>query len=182
MILRYWKKLERFYKKHKFFNTPDNDFRIRYLREKGMKIGEGCLINYIEFTADPYLVEIGNEVALARNTRFITHDGSTWLFKDKSRMEYVFGKITVGNNCFIGENCIILPNTTIGNDCIIGAGSVVRGNIPDNSVAYGNPAKVVMKSNVVKLFLMKNKGLIDEMAYTEEEKKEVLTKLLDLSI
>lgn len=180
MVLKYYKKLERFYKRWKFYRTPNNDFRIRYLRERGVKIGENCLINYIEFTADPYLVQIGNEVAISRNTRFITHDGSTWLFKDKSRMEYVFGKITIGNNCFIGENCIILPNTVVGNNCIIGAGSVVRGKIPDNSVVFGNPAKVVMKTNMAKIMLMNSKLLIDESSYTYEEKKKLLTELLNL--
>lgn len=180
MIKKYYKKLERFYKKWKFYRTPDNDFRINYLREKGVKIGERCLINYIEFTADPYLVQIGDDVAIARNTRFITHDGSTWLFKDRSKMEYVFGKITIGNNCFIGENCIILPNTQIGNDCVVGAGSVVRGKIPDGSVVFGNPAEVVMKSAVLGQFLIKSKYLIDESQYTYDEKRALLTELLDL--
>ena len=180
MIKKYYKKIERFYKKWKFYRTPDNDFRINYLRERGVKIGEECLINYVEFTADPYLVQIGNKVAIARNTRFITHDGSTWLFKDKSKMEYVFGKITIGNNCFIGENCIILPNTQIGDNCIIGAGSVVRGRFPDNSVLYGNPAKVVMKSSMSEKFLMNSKLLIDESKYTYDEKRALLTDLLKL--
>ncbi len=180
MIKKYYNKFKRWRDARKFFKTPDNDFRINYLRNKGVKIGEGCLINYIEFTADPYLVQIGNNTAVARNTRFITHDGSTWLFKDKSKMEYVFGKITIGDNCFIGENCIILPNTIIGNDCIIGAGSVVRGRIPDGSVAFGNPAKVEMKSKVAGQFLMRSKLLIDESAYTYIEKRKLLTKLLNL--
>jgi acetyltransferase-like isoleucine patch superfamily enzyme len=180
MILKYFKKLVRFYERKKFYRTANNDFRIKYLRKKGVKIGEKCLINYIEFTADPYLVKIGNEVAIARNTRFITHDGSTWLFKDKTKLHYVFGTITIGNNCFIGENCIILPNTKIGNDCIIGAGSVVRGLIPDNSVVFGNPAKVVMKSSAAKIVLMNSKFLINEADYSEKEKKELLIKLFNL--
>jgi len=119
-------------------------------------------------------------VAIARNTRFITHDGSTWLFKNKSKMEYVFGKITIGNNCFIGENCLILPNTQIGDNCIVGAGSVVRGKVPDNSVIYGNPAKVVMKSSMSEKFLMNSKFLIDENKYTYDEKRALLTDLLKL--
>jgi acetyltransferase-like isoleucine patch superfamily enzyme len=164
----------------RFRHTANNNYRISYLRSKGVKIGERCLINYIEFTADPYLVEIGDEVAIARFTRFITHDGSTWLFKDKSQEYYVFGKITIGNNCFIGENCLILTNTQIGNNCIIGAGSVVRGKIPDNSVVFGNPAKVVMKTSLAEKFLMNNKGLINQSAYTPEEKRKLLTELLNL--
>lgn len=51
--------------------------------------------------------------------------------------------ILIGANCFIGMNSIILKGTTLGNNCIIGAGSVVHGNIPDNAVVAGNPAKII---------------------------------------
>ncbi len=55
--------------------------------------------------------------------------------------------ITIGNDCWIGGNAIILPGITIGNGCVIGAGSVVTKDIPDNSLAVGNPAKVIRKLN-----------------------------------
>jgi maltose O-acetyltransferase len=51
--------------------------------------------------------------------------------------------VTIGNDCWIGGGAIILPGVTIGNNCVIGAGSVVTKNIPDNSMAVGNPAKVI---------------------------------------
>jgi maltose O-acetyltransferase len=51
--------------------------------------------------------------------------------------------ITIGDDCWIGGNTIICPGITIGNRCVIGAGSVVTKNIPDNSLAVGNPAKVI---------------------------------------
>ncbi|WP_305845661.1 acyltransferase [Photobacterium kishitanii] len=49
--------------------------------------------------------------------------------------------IVIGENSFIGANVIILKGTTIGNNVTIGAGSIVSGNIPDNQVWGGNPAK-----------------------------------------
>ncbi|WP_408610873.1 DapH/DapD/GlmU-related protein [Faecalicatena faecalis] len=52
----------------------------------------------------------------------------------------------VGNNCFIGANCVILPGTNIGDNCIIGAGAVVRGRIPSNCIVIGNPATVISKT------------------------------------
>jgi maltose O-acetyltransferase len=55
--------------------------------------------------------------------------------------------ITIGNDCWIGGNAIICPGIKIGNGCVIGAGSVVTKNIPDNSLAVGNPAKVIRKLN-----------------------------------
>jgi maltose O-acetyltransferase len=55
--------------------------------------------------------------------------------------------ITIGDDCWIGGNSIICPGVTIGKGCVIGAGSVVTKNIPDNSLAVGNPAKVIRKLN-----------------------------------
>lgn len=51
--------------------------------------------------------------------------------------------ITVGNNVWIGGNVCVLPGVTIGDNCVIGAGSVVVKDIPANSVAAGNPCKVI---------------------------------------
>ena len=52
-------------------------------------------------------------------------------------------KVTIGDNCFIGMNTVILKGTTIGNNTIIGAGSVVVKDIPENVVAVGNPCRVL---------------------------------------
>lgn len=56
--------------------------------------------------------------------------------------------ITIGDDCWIGGNTIILPGINIGNCCVIGAGSVVTKDVPDNSLALGNPAKVIRKLNI----------------------------------
>jgi maltose O-acetyltransferase len=55
--------------------------------------------------------------------------------------------ITIGNDCWIGGGTIICPGVTIGNGCVIGAGSVVTKDIPDNSLAVGNPARVIRQLN-----------------------------------
>ena len=54
-------------------------------------------------------------------------------------------EVTIGDDCWIGGNVIILPGVTIGKGCTIGAGSVVTKDIPEYSVAIGSPAKVVKK-------------------------------------
>lgn len=51
--------------------------------------------------------------------------------------------MTIGNNVWIGANVTILPNVTIGDNCVIGAGSVVTKDIPANTVAAGNPCRVL---------------------------------------
>ncbi len=53
--------------------------------------------------------------------------------------------VVIGNDCWIGGGAFILPGITIGNNCVIGAGSVVTKDIPDDSMAAGNPAKVIRK-------------------------------------
>ncbi len=55
--------------------------------------------------------------------------------------------ISIGDDCWIGGNTVVLPGIKIGKGCVIGAGSVVTKDIPDNSLAVGNPAKVIKKLN-----------------------------------
>jgi len=59
------------------------------------------------------------------------------------------GAARIGNNVMIGAGAKIIGEITIGNDCRIGANSVVNRNIPDNSVAFGNPVVLKDKSTVV---------------------------------
>jgi sugar O-acyltransferase (sialic acid O-acetyltransferase NeuD family) len=58
------------------------------------------------------------------------------------------GKVTVGKGTIIGTGAVVKDNIHIGNNCIIGIGSVVTKDIPDNSIAYGNPCRV-MKQNEI---------------------------------
>jgi len=55
--------------------------------------------------------------------------------------------VSIGNDCWIGGNTVICPGVTIGNGCVIGAGAVVTKDIPDNSLAVGNPAAVIRELN-----------------------------------
>lgn len=111
------------------------------LVKRGLKVGtdfnrqQGCYI-------DPthcFLVEIGNNVTFSIRVTVMAHDAST-----KKILGYTkIGRVTVGDNVFVGANTTILPGVQIGNNVIIGAGSVVTRSIPDNMVAAGNPAKVI---------------------------------------
>lgn len=75
------------------------------------------------------------------NARILTHDGSTKKFLGYSRVV----RVEIGDNVFVGADAIILPNVKIVNQVIIGAGSVITHDIPDDSVAVGNPARVIKK-------------------------------------
>ena len=86
-----------------------------------------------------YHITIGDNVTLAPRVHILAHDSSTFMFLGKTRA----ANVTIGNNVFVGAGTIILPGVHVGNRVIIGAGSVVSKDIPDNSVAVGNPAKVI---------------------------------------
>jgi len=148
-----------------------SNIRIWYWRRQGLKIGEKCLINNVNFSTEPYLIEIGNHVAIAAGTDFITHDGAVWCFREEIPNADVFGTIKIGNNVFIGNNCTILPNTSVGDNCIIGAGSVVRGKFPDNSVIVGNPAKVVLSMSMQKLLYQQNPNFLKIRDLSPGEKR-----------
>ena len=101
----------------------------------------------------PSKIHIGENTVIAKGSIILVHDysiecGLECIGKNNQDYEVQFLKdVYIGNNCFIGARTFILPGTTIGNNCIVGAGSVVSGNIPDNSVIAGNPAKIICETD-----------------------------------
>ena len=88
------------------------------------------------------MLEIGNNVTISTNVKFVTHDNSAKLiFGDRGDL---FGKIKIGDNCFVGENSILLYGVELGNNIIVAAGSVVtRSFDEENIIIGGNPAKKI---------------------------------------
>ena len=132
--------------------SPDEDVyqrRIDELRSRGVRIGSGCWILSSDFSTEPYLIEIGNRVGIASGTRFVTHEGSAWLLRQRIPNIQVMGRIRVGDDTVIGMDCIILPGTTIGSRCVVGAGSVVKGEVADGTVVAGNPARFLKATSAL---------------------------------
>lgn len=115
---------------------------IRTLRGMGVRIGERCRIYSTNFGAEPWLIRIGDHVCISNDVTFVNH-GLNWPFQDKYASLTGFGKIDIRDNCQIGVRATILPGVTIGPNSIVGACSVVTKDVPPDTVAAGNPARVV---------------------------------------
>lgn len=147
----------------------------------GVTIGEKCRISCYSFSPESYLIEIGDHVVICKNVYLITHEGAITIFHHENPDMDLFGRITIGDNSFIGMNSLILPKTTIGKNCVVGAGSVVRGIIPDNSVVAGNPAKVVMSTDEYKKRIYNNPALDNYKTLNDKEKKKLLLEKMPSS-
>jgi len=117
-----------------------------------IEIGENFYSNHNLVILDGAKVEIGDNVFIAPNC-CITTAGHPINIDERNRgLEYAY-PIKMGNNVWIGAGANILPGVTIGDNVTIGAGSVVNKSIPANSIAVGNPCKVI------KTILDKTKGV-----------------------
>lgn len=117
-----------------------------YRENFGVSIGEYCRIMDRRlglFGGEPYLIEIGDNVTIAEDVKFITHDGGVGVLRHRHPGINVFGRIKIHDNCFIGVNSIIMPGVIVGDNSVIGAGSVVTKNVPENSVVAGVPARKI---------------------------------------
>jgi acetyltransferase-like isoleucine patch superfamily enzyme len=120
---------------------------VWHARRAGASIGENCSFADVPRFGDlPCLITIGHNVAVAANVSFIARDGGTHVFTQLERYRKVikYGRITIRDNCVIGERAILLPGVIIGPNSVVAAGSVVARSIPPDVVAAGNPAKPVM--------------------------------------
>ena len=124
-----------------------------YFKKNGMVFkGEPRYISAkVWFDGTDYsLISIGKRVTISSNVRILTHDWSLDTVheaflecEEKDRPLGQIRPIEIGDFSFIGTGAIIMPGAKIGKGVIIGSGSVVRGEIPDFSIAIGNPSKII---------------------------------------
>lgn len=152
---------------------------VQYARRKGAKIGKGCYISTKNFPSEAYLIEIGDNVRVASKTSFFTHGGIWSLRKlyNDPELDH-FGRIKVGNDSYIGENCMIMPGVSIGERCIVGGGSVVTRSVPDGCMVAGNPAKFIGYTDDF-YHKLKERSDLKSGKMSPEEKKRFLLSLND---
>lgn len=139
-LLRLWcglipsaEKRSKWLKKHKFF----------------YEMGENVHFQPRNLPADPKFIKLHNNIAIASNVGFITHDiihkmlnhcdGNDNLDSYKSHL----GCIEIMDNVFIGSGVRIMPNVRIGPNAIVAAGAIVTKDVPEGTVVAGVPAKVI---------------------------------------
>lgn len=110
----------------------------------GIKLGENVFVNYGTTMLDAALIIIGAHTKIGPNCQLVTPNHPFDYIERRKPVETCF-PITIGEDCWLGTGVIVCPGVTIGNRCIIGAGSVVVNDIPDDSLAVGNPARVIRK-------------------------------------
>ena len=99
---------------------------IKYLRKKGIHIGEHCIIRAPRTAridvSRPSLVTIGNNVDMNMNFQILTHDWASLVFRTKYN-DFVnsSGHVTIGNNIYLGTTVVVLKGVTSGENCVIGS-------------------------------------------------------------
>ena len=111
---------------------------------KHVRVGKHFFANFNLTVLDEAMVTIGDNCFVGPNVNIYTACHSTDPTIRSTRQDWA-RPVTIGNNCWIGGNTTILPGVTIGDNVTIGAGSVVVTDIASNSVAVGNPAKIIKK-------------------------------------
>lgn len=125
------------------YRFPLNSFRVRWNRRRGVTIGKNvylgmyCVID----NAYPEYVYIEDNVSLAGNVIVIAHTNPYGHFKNV--VESSVAPVVIKEGAWIADGAIILRGVTIGRNAIVSAGTVVDKDVPDNSLAKGNPMKIV---------------------------------------
>ncbi len=117
---------------------------VKYAQKIGVNFKGGVHIyGNVDWSTEPWIITVGDNVHITDGVKFITHDGGTLLFRDRVPDLEITKPIVIGDNVYFGNNVIVLPGVTIGSNVVVGAGAVVSKDISDNSVVVGVPARVI---------------------------------------
>ncbi|KAH7120543.1 trimeric LpxA-like protein [Dactylonectria macrodidyma] len=111
-----------------------------------IKIGARVFINANSTWIDTCTITVGARTLIGPNCSFFSGSHPLDPTVRNGMLGPESGKpIVVGEDCWFGGNCIVLPGVTIGRGVTVGAGSVVTKDVPDRVVVAGNPAKIIRR-------------------------------------
>ena len=105
-------------------------------------IGDGSWVNFGLTALDVAPIVIGQDVLIGPNCSLYTAIHPTEPGPRRAKWESS-APITLGDNVWLGGSVVVCPGVTIGENSIIGAGAIVTRSVPANSIAVGNPARVI---------------------------------------
>lgn len=148
-FMSYYKRLRKKYWAWRYFNNQKSvtvHGPLKVLRRERIILGENVTFNEGVIIDPGDGLVIGDNVVVSSNAMLLGSDLNVKNIERPSReRNHISGTIVVGDNVWLGAGCIILKNCSIGSGSIVGAGAVVTKDIPDYSVAVGNPAKIIKK-------------------------------------
>jgi len=158
----------------KLRHDKHNDTLNRWFAKQGVNlVGGNGWINICSNIAinEPHLITIGSNTTIAGHVEFVTHDNS--ISKVLPNTTALFGKITIGSNCFIGARSVIMYGVTIADNVIVASGSVVCNSVTEsNVIVAGNPAIIISTWD---RFKEKSKDLAWNLCETSREEMIHLT-------
>lgn len=114
-----------------------------YANAGSLSVGDNCSVNTnVHLGASSGEIRVGDNVMIGPNVVIRASDHGLSKNRIMRLQPKVEGQIDIGNDVWIGANCVITRNVAIGDGAVIGAGAVVTGNIPPYSIALGVPARV----------------------------------------
>lgn len=151
---------------YKIFMSPK-----KYAKFIGVKFGKNCLIATKNWSSEPYLIEIGDNVQVTHNVSIHTHGGSHVARKMIPDFD-MFGKVIIKDGAYVGAYAQIMPGVTIGEGSLIAAGSIVTKSVPAGVVVAGNPARFIC---TVEEYIERNKKYnVGTKGLSYDAKKNVL--------
>ncbi len=130
-------------------NHPDNALRLRFFRRTGVQIGDGTVINARLTLYDDYagLVTFGSRVAVATDVTVIASSSAnnSALSTHPYILEHVIkiAPVRIGDDAWLGAQCIVLPGVTIGERSVVAAGALVSRDVAPGTVVAGIPARMI---------------------------------------
>lgn len=138
-------------KRLKYYLIPSAEKRSKKLKKDAFFFSMGDNVHFQprKLPADPQLIILHNNIAIASEVVFCTHDIIHKIFNNLNNKsgggKAHLGCIEVMDNVFIGTGVIILPDVRIGPNAIVAAGSVVTKDVPEGAIVGGNPARPIGK-------------------------------------